>query len=371
VEGLILNLNKERIGIKYFSRLSLREQLTVIFLLSGTFMAATGFIVDYFAGINFLLMIPHIFVVFGCLSTPLLGKKNIERNTIILVFFVAIVYFPFLFFTCNGNKGVAPFLFLMVMIYFAFFFERAKFVVTYIGLIIYYVAIMYIGETMPQYVRQYEDPSQLFMDKLLGVILVSFALSIISHITFARYREQENKTHELLLELEKRNNELLSLSKIDKLTNVYNRYYFYEIFEKEFQLSEEKNEKFSILMVDIDHFKKINDTYGHLYGDKILTLVANTIKENVREHDIVARYGGEEFVVLVKDNDEESGIQVAERVRMSIENIKHQDEKSVTISIGVSSNEEGKTLQEIIAVADLRLYQAKNNGRNQICGEKK
>lgn len=365
-----MEYNRSNNAFRSFGKLGLREQLSIIFLLSGTFMAATGFVVDYFAGIDLILMIPHLIVVLGCLFIPIFGSKKLERNTVILVFFVAIVYFPFLFFTCNGNNGVAPFLFVMVMIYFAFFFNKRSIIITYIILILYYVTIMYLGYKMPKYVIKYEDPAQIFTDKLLGVVLVSFALSVVAHITFRRYREQEEKTHELLIELEKRNEELISLSKIDKLTKVYNRHYFYEEAEKELQKSKETDLNFSLFMVDIDHFKKINDAHGHLYGDKILRLVASELKNNVREHDIVARYGGEEFIILVTDEEsEETSREVAERIRESVENIIYRNEKVVTISIGVSSNRERNTLQGIIALADERLYRAKDNGRNQVVYE--
>ncbi|WP_028950815.1 putative bifunctional diguanylate cyclase/phosphodiesterase [Sulfurihydrogenibium subterraneum] len=154
---------------------------------------------------------------------------------------------------------------------------------------------------------------------------------------------------------------------IDNLTGLYNRNYLEEI--------ENKNLKdFVVIVADIDFFKKINDTYGHLVGDKILKTVAKNIKKNVRENDIVIRYGGEEFLILLQKErnlDNINYINVAERIRSSVENLKikinEDDYIKTTLSIGVFlDTDKVKSLQEAIKKADVALYKAKNKGRNRI-----
>ena len=124
------------------------------------------------------------------------------------------------------------------------------------------------------------------------------------------------------------------------------------------------------MMIDVDNFKNINDTYGHQVGDKVLATVAETIKESIREDDIVGRYGGEEFIVIVKD-DYNSNLKMAERIRGNIEkiiiNVDNNNFIKVTSSIGITKMDaKDKTLQQIISDSDKALYEAKNTGKNKV-----
>ncbi|MFN3786890.1 MAG: diguanylate cyclase, partial [Sulfurihydrogenibium azorense] len=156
-------------------------------------------------------------------------------------------------------------------------------------------------------------------------------------------------------------------SLIDSLTGLYNRNYLEEI--------ENKNLKdFVVIVADVDFFKKINDTYGHLVGDNVLKTVAETIKKNVRENDIVIRYGGEEFLIILNKErsvDNLNYINVAERIRKAVENLKikinENDYLKTTLSVGIFlDTDKIKTLQEAIKKADVALYKAKTKGRNRI-----
>ena len=156
----------------------------------------------------------------------------------------------------------------------------------------------------------------------------------------------------------------------DSLTGVFSRRYCLERFHEEIQRSKKFKHSSSFMMVDIDYFKSYNDKYGHLVGDAILHQVAATIKENVRQIDLVGRYGGEEFaIVLVELGTEQSQI-VAERIRKAVEgkSIKVYDEElKVTISLGVSTfPKDAQEAQGIIDKADQALYRAKESGRNKI-----
>ena len=144
----------------------------------------------------------------------------------------------------------------------------------------------------------------------------------------------------------------------DELTGVYNRRYFDLMLPKFIKKAAEYNIKFSVLMLDIDHFKKFNDTYGHDVGDKVLKIVASTIKERIRgNQDVLFRYGGEEFVIISMD-DLTGAITLAKKIN-SLE-FKGSPEK-ITVSIGVSSYKQG---EDIVKLADDNLYKAKEAGRN-------
>ena len=184
--------------------------------------------------------------------------------------------------------------------------------------------------------------------------------------TKSYYEELLEKTRELELLME----ELRSMSITDPLTGLYNRLYFNEKFKEEFERSKRLKIPFSLLMIDIDHFKRVNDTYGHDVGDKVLVAVASTIRSNVRSIDIVSRYGGEEFTVILLRTYKEHCLPIAERIRKAVE------EKSipvdgriikVTISVGCTtySGEEDVKPEKVIKRADEALYMAKNQGRNR------
>ena len=156
----------------------------------------------------------------------------------------------------------------------------------------------------------------------------------------------------------------------DPLTSIYNRRYFEEEVSRRIILAKNNSQPYSILMLDADYFKKVNDTYGHKTGDKVLIELASAIEHALRDNDVVARYGGEEFVVYLSDSSAQQGAIVAERLRQSIEKIvvvsDNNQEVKFTVSVGVSSSEISDSLDVLIKTADEALYRAKQNGRNRV-----
>lgn len=156
----------------------------------------------------------------------------------------------------------------------------------------------------------------------------------------------------------------------DPLTSLYNRRYFEDEVSKQILALKAKNSPYSVLMLDADFFKKVNDTYGHKTGDKVLIELASTAERALRDNDIVARYGGEEFVVFLPGIKAEDGRGVADRLRQSIgmQTVYSDDNVPVkfTVSIGVSSSEISDNVDMLIKTADEALYKAKQNGRNRV-----
>lgn len=155
----------------------------------------------------------------------------------------------------------------------------------------------------------------------------------------------------------------------DHLTGIYNRRYFMKALESEINRAERMESQLCCLLMDIDHFKTVNDSFGHLCGDEVLKRVGQLLRETVREYDIVARYGGEEFVIILPETTKQEGFEIAERIRKALEreNVScEKGEAKFTVSIGVSSLE-GKACTPDILInrADTALYQAKNAGRNK------
>lgn len=160
---------------------------------------------------------------------------------------------------------------------------------------------------------------------------------------------------------------VVDLSTIDDLTKLYNRRKILEILKTELERSERYDYLLSVIITDIDHFKSVNDAYGHKTGDIVLKKVAMVLKNSLRKVDCVGRFGGEEFLIVSPETSVENAILLAERVRRIFDNIKIEGMKEkVTLSFGVSSFAKGKTIDELINEADMALYDAKRGGRNVV-----
>lgn len=156
----------------------------------------------------------------------------------------------------------------------------------------------------------------------------------------------------------------------DGLTKLYNKNSIIEMLDKEISKCKELNTELSICVMDIDKFKDINDTHGHIAGDLILKDLADVLREITRTYDVIGRFGGEEFIVMMLETNKTDSVQAAERIRKAVEEhsfIYEKIEIPVTISIGVAQWEGEKTPSELIEKADKKLYEAKNSGRNRIC----
>ncbi len=160
------------------------------------------------------------------------------------------------------------------------------------------------------------------------------------------------------------------LSVTDPLTGLYNRRHFEDNLEREFLRASRYNNELSFAIIDIDFFKKVNDTYGHSAGDYVLKEVAYLILQNLRKTDMVFRYGGEEFTVIITETPIERAVVPLERLRKAVEEypFNHNGQKiQVTISVGVSEvSKKTETVNQLFEDADKALYKAKENGRNQI-----
>lgn len=164
--------------------------------------------------------------------------------------------------------------------------------------------------------------------------------------------------------------EAIRSARLDALTGVGNRFAFSRAFEREHALAMRHKNDLSLLVLDVDNFKSINDRYGHLTGDHVLKEVASAIENAMRQTDMIFRYGGEEFTAILTKTDRVGAAVIAERIRKHVENLEilHNGEPiPVTISIGASSSVDSGDGRVMFEQADNNLYRAKRNGRNQVC----
>jgi diguanylate cyclase (GGDEF)-like protein len=206
-------------------------------------------------------------------------------------------------------------------------------------------------------------------DKFIGYIIVEHNLYKFMTIELKLFLRSIANQIAIAIENSLLYRELEKLNQRDPLLAIYNRKYFFEFIEK----SDDKRvkDKFAIVMIDIDDFKKINDTYGHQFGDKILISTVNIIKNGIDRNDILARYGGEEFILYISDyENEEKVYEKIETIRRDLEKeevILNDECKFVTASFGIAffpSN--GIELNELISKADDLLYKAKKSGKNRV-----
>jgi diguanylate cyclase (GGDEF)-like protein len=190
----------------------------------------------------------------------------------------------------------------------------------------------------------------------------------VSHLCLLVYDVTDNAVHKM--SLEKANEELAILSQTDGLTQLFNRSHWENCLQAEYKRWTRSEHSSSLVILDIDHFKNVNDTYGHVVGDEVIRHLSTSIREHVRETDISGRYGGEEFVILLADTPLKNAYVFAERLRRVIEatTIKYNDiDLKYTISLGIAEIDQTiKSYEAWIECADAALYHSKENGRNKV-----
>ncbi len=180
----------------------------------------------------------------------------------------------------------------------------------------------------------------------------------------------DSRVNERTKELAEANQRLETLSTMDALTGIPNRRHFEYRLEQEFSRTKRHHENLSCIMMDIDLFKNVNDTFGHLFGDEVLKAIGRILRSQLRVHDIYARYGGEEFVVLLPESTLHAAFYVAEKIRLIIAGTliaKENNQTKVTVSLGIAQydSESMPDKNSLIEAADRALYEAKRTGRNK------
>lgn len=318
---------------------------------------------------------------------------SIDRTTFtsILVFFWCGVFsFTFLIRSGLNEKFVDPSLtipqllwgtsFLLAMIYllnewralmlmaffgmFSFGFFRLKFreflSVGLFAILGYTLVLLYIFIEEPERINVELELAQLLAFSCTILVMLYTGSSI------QRLRDRAKRQYVALQDALDVNRKLATT---DDLTSLYNRRYFMEKLSQQKALSERDKSDFVVIYCDLDHFKHINDTFGHHTGDIVLKKFAEILRSNIREIDYAARFGGEEFVGLLINTDLANAIKVTERIRESLASYNFNDiapSLRATVSIGIANFQEFSTIQETLMSADNRMYRAKEQGRNQV-----
>jgi diguanylate cyclase (GGDEF)-like protein len=243
-------------------------------------------------------------------------------------------------------------------------------------------AIMTVGFSHLNFASRFQTSLSIVLNGLIAIREgnLKSKISVKSHNELSEIADGVNRMAQSLNELTvskaeleaivaSRTIELEAETRTDSLTGVHNRRSLNRVGSRELSMARRYGQSLSILMIDLDLFKLVNDDHGHAFGDTVLVQAAKTITAQLRNSDFLARFGGEEFTVLLPHSDRVSALDIAERIRESFETTQFGDENQKiqqTVSIGIAvMTDKTTTLDELIAIADSQLYQAKNNGRNR------
>ncbi|MCX6077428.1 MAG: diguanylate cyclase [Campylobacterales bacterium] len=207
--------------------------------------------------------------------------------------------------------------------------------------------------------------------KLVGIISQKELISLTYSKWAVLMKEYQEELSEINVMLEDKNREYETIASTDSLTGLYNRYKFSELYLSSLLAMKQRHNEMSLIILDIDLFKKVNDTYGHNAGDKVLVQVSHALLKTLRNIDIVCRWGGEEFVVLLPTASLENAYSLAQKIRTHIEELEIDIVGHITASFGVAQVLESDDMQSVIDRADKALYLAKASGRNCVktCSE--
>jgi diguanylate cyclase (GGDEF)-like protein len=221
------------------------------------------------------------------------------------------------------------------------------------------VGLILIDFAYPEIIYQYENQKVQIADILISLVFALLGNFVIIRAFINLYYKQLEKAEDYSERLE-------DLVIRDSMTNLFNHVFVITRLTEEVNRMARKSSSLSILMIDIDHFKKINDSFGHIFGDEVIKQVSQILQTNCRSIDSVARYGGEEFLIILPDTSLQIACMVGNRLLGLIRQKQFDNQLTVTVSAGIAQYEAGDTPSSMIEKADANLYQAKRAGRDQI-----
>lgn len=291
-------------------------------------------------------------IITSCLY--FLSRKMRRHNlaAIISILFVSLILLPGFSLLNGGTRSGILYYYFVASGAIVIILRGVKRIVFFFLNLLSYICLLIIEYAFPEYIIYSKSRSVAYSDLVLDSIIVMVMLTVM-YLSIVRHYDAEHK----------RVNQLLD---IDELSNCFNRRYFGKRLDQLIKANQTKGNIFSIIIIDVDDFKDINDRYGHTAGDVLITEIGDFLKSNLSDIFCVARYGGDEFIILMPDVSLSAGVSIADELCRKCRNKKWVNgQQTITVSIGVIEYEEG-IKDNIIQEVDNRLYAAKNAGKNQI-----
>lgn len=286
-----------------------------------------------------------------------------------MLVFVSFVYIPFLFFETGGYNGTAALFSLLAIFLMTIIFQGRLRVALVVPNIALWVGVCVIQFMYPELVVPHDGEAAKFVDYVVALVLATSGIAILGTYFQNTYGEEQRRIEDLLQKEEESNKRLEELATLDPLTGAFNRRYLMRFLDRELSIVAREKAELCIMMLDVDHFKAINDTWGHGVGDEVLIALVQAVKQHLRDYDILARVGGEEFVVGLDGMLLPQAIDVAQRIRMCVSGLTFAVDLRISISIGVVQARAGEDSDMLLTRADKCLYQAKEEGRNRVVAE--
>lgn len=296
-----------------------------------------------------LLQWAYIILCIVMLFMPARTRQAFQKPNLL---FVSFVYIPFLYFQTAGYDGMSLFFSLPVVFVLNFIFSGRKRVAVMALCLVECLFCILLSYWFPQLVTPYLSPLHKLLDVITAVCIVFIGLGFIITYFDKAFKKNSKALEELSLR--------------DALTGVYTRRILGDFLQHELEVARESGQVVYVLMLDIDHFKHINDAYGHSLGDRILSECAKTIQGIIRSCDMLVRYGGDEFVIILPPPLPFSPYRTAEHIRQEIHKLVFEGNITITVSIGAEKSTPEDTVDTFLHRADQRMYEAKRNGRNQV-----
>lgn len=315
-----------------------------------------------------LYLIAHLVILFNAFFGIYLGnlllkekhnriseivKPETSMKVILSVFLVSIAFINGLDQTVNNSISMFVF-FLLMASFFAVIKPRYFIVISFVSYMVFVITMYY-----------FQADSKIFINNVFNLLFMTLTTIIIA---FTSYNHLFHYLYSNI-KLEEMKSKLEVLSSTDDLTGVYNRRKLDEEITKEIARARRTDGTFSLMMIDIDYFKTINDLYGHLVGDEVLIKMAKFLQGEIRLEDTIGRFGGEEFIIVLTNTNVAMASNKAEYLRNEIESMSFSEKARITVSIGVTEFKSEDDIFTIINRSDKFLYEAKEQGRNSVYSE--
>lgn len=317
-------------------------------------------------GFPLAINIKWLCLILMCLLALYYGsKEDSKKESIKFFYFIFIILFfiPFGWFDSGGTANNTIAYVFIVLICITYLFNSKKRNILVIMLIGTFTVLFVLEHFRPDLINSYSSDSQ-FLDRLVQIPLTLYASYYLIKQFATAYINEKNKHEEYSLQLKEANYKLHVLATYDSLTNVSNRRIFDEYLQALINDENMAESNIYIALLDVDNFKKINDTYGHLVGDDLLITFAKEASEIIKHPNMLARWGGDEFAIICMGDKDTVSSKMSDL--LSIMNDIGQSKNFIsTISIGLTKADQNDSVEDLLIRADLALYNAKSNGRNK------
>jgi len=336
----------------------------IVFLcgaMAGIVLSMIGVIGNFAMKLHIVsVLIPLVNLVIDIICCVYTIKTSRWQGAAVLVFFFAsFVLFPFLWYTTGGTMSSSLPLVIGLGVVLVIVFHGAQRAFFFFTTLLLFSTFIIIELYFPDNFIPYPDRMSWYIDVLIGFVLSFLASGGIAYFSLVRYNSAKRKAEELVQQLE-----IISIT--DPLTKIYNRHHLMARIDEEMRKAFDNGAPLTLCILDIDLFKSVNDTYGHLYGDDVLVTMTSTISRYLGENEVFGRYGGEEFIIIFINSDLTATLQIIDAFYEGIRNIDWHYGRPVTVSGGVSVYSKGISYSKFLENADANLYKAKRNGRNRV-----